>query len=131
MATGLEVRVPFCDHRLVEYLWNVPWEMKARGGMKGLLKDAMVDIVPATTLERKKSGYPGLQDPAGDAAVIDEALYWTTDVQSPIRGLFDVKKIQEVAADGKPGVNWLNAAHVLIPVVEFGRWIHDYRVSFL
>jgi len=46
MASGLEVRFPFCDHRLVQYLWNVPWSMKSRGGTKRLLKDAMADLLP-------------------------------------------------------------------------------------
>src|SRR5690625_1467832 len=46
MAVGLEVRVPFCDHRLVEYLWNVPWEVKTSGGRKGLLRRAVGDLLP-------------------------------------------------------------------------------------
>src|SRR6266536_373119 len=48
MAVGLEVRVPFCDHRLVEYVWNVPWLVKETGGIeKGLLRKAVADLLPA------------------------------------------------------------------------------------
>ena len=42
MAVGLEVRVPFCDHRLVEYVWNIPWEIKTSGDReKGILRKAL------------------------------------------------------------------------------------------
>jgi asparagine synthase (glutamine-hydrolysing) len=59
MACGLEVRVPFCDHRLVQYLWNIPWEYKSmKGREKGLLRQAMKDILPEDVLWRKKSPYP-------------------------------------------------------------------------
>ena len=45
MATGLEVRVPFCDHRIAEYAWNIPWDIKNLGGMeKGILRLAMSRI---------------------------------------------------------------------------------------
>ena len=41
MYSGLEVRVPFCDHQLLEYVWNIPWEMKSRDGVRKLvLRDA-------------------------------------------------------------------------------------------
>ncbi|MBZ4322017.1 asparagine synthase (glutamine-hydrolyzing) [Streptomyces huiliensis] len=59
MATGLEVRVPFCDHRLVEYVYNTPWDVKTPGGdPKGLLKRAASGLVPDSVLRRRKSPYP-------------------------------------------------------------------------
>ncbi|OHT89020.1 asparagine synthase (glutamine-hydrolyzing) [Mycobacteroides saopaulense] len=70
MATGLEVRVPFCDHRLIEYVWNVPWEIKTVGGQeKGLLRRAVADLLPQEVLERRKSGFPPNPDPNYLAAV--------------------------------------------------------------
>ncbi|MEU1910744.1 asparagine synthase C-terminal domain-containing protein [Streptomyces massasporeus] len=63
MAAGLEVRAPFCDHRLVEYVHNTPWDLKTPGGdPKGLLKRATRDIVPRSVLERRKSPYPTTAD---------------------------------------------------------------------
>ncbi len=64
MAVGLEVRVPFCDHRLVEYIYNTPWSMKTYDGReKSLLRGAVKDVLPDSVLWRAKSAYPSTQDP--------------------------------------------------------------------
>ena len=65
MYSGLEVRVPFCDYRIAEYLYGVPWQFKDWGGReKGLLRKAMEGILPEEVLWRKKSPYPKTFDPA-------------------------------------------------------------------
>lgn len=59
MAVGLEVRVPFCDHRLVEYVFNIPWEIKTSGDReKGILRKALRGILPDEILYRKKAPIP-------------------------------------------------------------------------
>jgi asparagine synthase (glutamine-hydrolysing) len=64
MAVGLEVRVPFCDHRLVEYVYNAPWALKTYDGReKSLLRGAARDVLPRSVVERVKSPYPSTQDP--------------------------------------------------------------------
>ncbi|MGH3784542.1 MAG: asparagine synthase (glutamine-hydrolyzing) [Pseudonocardiaceae bacterium] len=64
MAVGLEVRVPFCDHRLVEYVYNTPWSLKTFDGReKSLLRAAAADLLPQSILQRVKSPYPSTQDP--------------------------------------------------------------------
>ncbi|MFH8751958.1 asparagine synthase (glutamine-hydrolyzing) [Streptomyces rimosus] len=64
MAAGLEVRVPFCDHRLVEYVYNTPWSMKTFDGReKSLLRAATQDRLPRSVVERAKNFYPSTQDP--------------------------------------------------------------------
>lgn len=64
MAFGLEVRLPFCDHHLVEYVWNIPWTMKKHGNReKGLLRYALKDLLPKQIVERKKSPYPKTHHP--------------------------------------------------------------------
>jgi len=64
MAVGLEVRVPFCDHRLVDYVYNTPWSLKTYDGMeKSLLRGAVEDLLPASVARRPKSPYPSTQDP--------------------------------------------------------------------
>jgi asparagine synthase (glutamine-hydrolysing) len=65
MAVGLEVRVPFCDHRLVEYVYNTPWAMKSFDGReKSLLRGAARDVLPESVVQRVKSPYPSTQNPA-------------------------------------------------------------------
>ncbi|GAA5157154.1 asparagine synthase (glutamine-hydrolyzing) [Pseudonocardia eucalypti] len=64
MAVGLEVRVPFCDHRLVEYVYNAPWAVKSFDGReKSLLREATRDVLPRSVADRVKSPYPSTQDP--------------------------------------------------------------------
>ena len=64
MFSSLEVRVPFCDHRIAQYLYGVPWEFKDyRGQEKGLLRQAMTGVLPEEVLWRKKSPYPKTHDP--------------------------------------------------------------------
>ncbi|MCK9907016.1 asparagine synthase C-terminal domain-containing protein, partial [Frankia sp. Cpl3] len=70
MAASLEARVPFCDHRLVEYVWNIPWEMKTyQNREKGILRKALEGILPDDVLYRKKSPYPKTHNPAYTDAV--------------------------------------------------------------
>lgn len=64
MYTGFELRVPFCDYRLAEYVWNIPWELKALNGReKGLLRYICKDFLPSEIVDRKKSPYPKTHNP--------------------------------------------------------------------
>ncbi|MEV4144187.1 asparagine synthase (glutamine-hydrolyzing) [Amycolatopsis sp. NPDC049691] len=70
MAVGLEVRVPFCDHRLVEYVYNTPWSLKTFDGReKSLLRHATKHVLPESVAQRVKSPYPSTQDPGYAAAL--------------------------------------------------------------
>jgi asparagine synthase (glutamine-hydrolysing) len=74
MAVGLEVRVPFCDHRLVSYVYNAPWALKTYDGReKSLLRGATRDLLPQSVVERVKSPYPSTQDPHYAAALQRQA----------------------------------------------------------
>ncbi|MFD4604723.1 asparagine synthase (glutamine-hydrolyzing) [Streptomyces sp. NPDC058464] len=73
MAVGLEVRVPFCDHRLVEYVYNAPWALKSFDGReKTLLREATRDVLPQSVYDRVKSPYPSTQDPEYGRALQDQ-----------------------------------------------------------
>ena len=64
MYNGFELRVPFCDYRLAEYVWNIPWEWKAyKGREKGLLRFVSQDFLPEEIIYRKKSPYPKTHNP--------------------------------------------------------------------
>src|ERR1700745_968634 len=70
MAVGLEVRVPFCDHRLVDYVFNIPWHLKTFDGReKCILRAATRKLLPDSIVERQKNPYPSTQDPAYEKAL--------------------------------------------------------------
>ena len=94
MACGLEVRVPFTDHRLVEYVWNVPWAMKEAGGMeKGLLRTAAAGLLPADLLNRRKSIYPGAADQAYERAIDAQLRDLLRQPQAPLFDLIDRERL--------------------------------------
>ncbi|MFF0739940.1 asparagine synthase (glutamine-hydrolyzing) [Streptomyces sp. NPDC004111] len=100
MAASLEVRVPFADHRLVEYLWNVPWSLKNTGGVpKGLLRRAVGDLLPDSVLHRPKSGYPASSAPGYGRALRDgvEELLLR---DSPLFDLVDRAEVKRRLAAG-------------------------------
>ena len=67
MAVGLEVRIPYCDHRLVEYVFSTPWAYKTFDGReKSLLRAATADLLPQSVVQRVKCPYPAIQDPTYD-----------------------------------------------------------------
>ncbi|RSN69756.1 asparagine synthase (glutamine-hydrolyzing) [Actinomadura sp. WAC 06369] len=90
MAVGLEVRVPFCDHRLVEYVYNAPWEQKTYDGKeKSLLRGASLDLLPASVAERVKSPYPSTQDPSYAQALQVQCKDLLADPSHPVFELID------------------------------------------
>ena len=89
MAVGLEVRVPFCDHRLVEYVFNAPWSLKTFDGReKSLLRQATADVLPRSVVERVKSPYPSTQDP-NYAAELQKQAAEVIDQDGPEVGLLN------------------------------------------
>jgi len=84
MHHGLEVRVPFCDYRIAEYLYGVPWEYKDyRGREKGLLRHAVADLLPPEILQRKKSPYPKTFDPRYEQ-IMERRLRRLMEQDSPL-----------------------------------------------
>jgi asparagine synthase (glutamine-hydrolysing)/amidotransferase len=97
MAAGLEVRVPFCDHRLVQYVFNVPWAWKSFDGReKSLLRAAVADLLPRSVLERAKTPYPATQDSAYEAALRAELARIEADPGAPVRPLLDQARVRRL-----------------------------------
>lgn len=97
MASGLEVRVPFCDHRIVEYVWNIPWEMKNRDNVsKNVLREAAYGILPENIRLRKKSPYPKTHNPFYEAEVKAKLKEIVEDPNSPILALCERGKLMDV-----------------------------------
>lgn len=136
-TVGLDMRIPFCDHRLVEYVWNIPWKLKTEGGLKGLLKKAVEDIVPISTLNRKKSAYPHNQDKDYESGLIKEVKEILADSSSSMTDIFDVPKLTEfihkmetnsLSATDFPGGS--SPAFMLVHIVELDKWMKNYNVKF-
>ncbi|WP_312932435.1 asparagine synthase (glutamine-hydrolyzing) [Stutzerimonas nitrititolerans] len=95
MAVGLEVRVPFCDHRLVDYAFNIPWEMKAFDGReKSILRAATRDLLPESIADRVKSPYPSTQDPAYEQALRTSLAQIMASEDAPVRALLDASQVK-------------------------------------
>ncbi|MFA9380157.1 MAG: asparagine synthase (glutamine-hydrolyzing) [Acetanaerobacterium sp.] len=135
MASGLEVRVPFADHRLVEYLYNVPWDMKYRGEqVKALLKDAAGDILPAEVLGRKKSPYPKTHHPGYEKELIAELKTILSDRYAPLHELVDTKALaalMESKSDlGRPWFGQLMAVPQMYAyLIEVNYWLERYGIE--
>ena len=97
MYNGFEIRVPFCDYRLVEYVWNIPWELKALNGReKGLLRYIMKDALPSEIVDRKKSPYPKTHNPTYLKKVKQMLNSIMQDPNAPINILFNRDYITEI-----------------------------------
>ncbi|RSO10270.1 asparagine synthase (glutamine-hydrolyzing) [Streptomyces sp. WAC 06783] len=124
MAVGLEVRVPFCDHRLVEYTFNVPWSMKFFDGKeKSLLRAATRDLLPRSIVERKKSAYPVSHDPRYDAALRAEFEKLAADSNAPVHSLIDHGGVRQQTGDGWPNRIGLEF------MVQLNSWLENHELK--
>ncbi len=134
MHTGLEARVPLADHRIVEYVWNVPWSMKCRNGqVKGLLREASRGLLPDEVLFRKKSPYPKTYDPAYEGLLKKRLLEVLQDSSSPLSDFIDLKKTKaflECPSDyGRPFYGQLMAGPQLLAyLLQINYWLERYRI---
>ncbi|WP_067140963.1 asparagine synthase (glutamine-hydrolyzing) [Microtetraspora malaysiensis] len=129
MAVGLEVRVPFCDHRLVEYVFNTPWAMKTFDGReKSLLRAATGDVLPRSVVERRKSPYPSTQDPAYERALQVESARLLSRDDLAIAPLLDLAKARNVL-DHEVGTTSLQENRTAMEqLVQFNAWMEEYGV---
>jgi asparagine synthase (glutamine-hydrolysing)/amidotransferase len=129
MAVGLEVRVPFCDHRLIEYVFNVPWEMKTFDGKeKSLLRSAVADLLPTSILERVKTPYPATQDPGYENALRTELRELLADPDAPARPLLDLDKARALAAKDSGAVSRAYDRGSLEMALWLNRWLRTNDV---
>jgi asparagine synthase (glutamine-hydrolysing) len=126
MAVGLEVRVPFCDHRLVEYVFNTPWAMKTFDGReKSLLRAAVSDIVPESILRRPKSPYPATQDPAYEQALRDQLSGILSDWNAPVLPLLDRSAIRQILMGPAPKATSTMTRYAMEMVLDLNEWLNS------
>jgi asparagine synthase (glutamine-hydrolysing) len=134
MAYGLEVRVPFCDHHLVEYVWNVPWNMKCAGQReKGLLREAMKGILPDEIVQRKKSPYPKTHHPEYLATMQRDVLRLTEDANAPVFQLLDRKAVRSFVEQdlSRKHFPWFGQLMNVPALLAYWLQLNDWLIRYL
>lgn len=131
MYSGLEVRVPFCDYRLAEYLYNVPWEFKDyRGREKGLLREAMKDRLPDRVLHRKKSPYPKTHNPAFLDAVTKK-LRNIISQPTPLTDFVKKEALEQLLTHSEH-IPWygqlMNLPQTIAYFIQLDYWLRRYNI---
>lgn len=127
MAVGLEVRVPFCDHRLVEYVYNTPWALKSFDGReKSLLREATADVLPKSVYDRVKSPYPSTQDPKYAIALQDHAKDLLARPSHRVFDLVDRERVSRAAHREGPQINHA-ARRGLERTLDLALWLDMYN----
>jgi asparagine synthase (glutamine-hydrolysing) len=128
MAVGLEIRVPYCDHRLVQYLYDAPWALKTLGGReKGLLRAAAAPMLPAGVLQRRKSHYPTVLDTRYDEMLRTQCADLAGRPGARVFDLVDRNKVTWLvkAGDSPATAHVVRRSREL--VVSLDRWLELYR----
>ncbi|WNI33514.1 asparagine synthase (glutamine-hydrolyzing) [Streptomyces sp. ITFR-6] len=132
MAVGLEVRVPFCDHRLVEYVYNTPWSLKSFDGReKSLLREATADVLPKSVYDRVKSPYPSTQDPKYALALQGHAKDLLARPSHPVFDLVDRDRVTRAAQHDAPQITQASRRG-LERTLDLALWLDLYKpdISF-
>lgn len=135
MHTGLEARVPIADYRILEYVFNVPWEMKCKNQVvKGLLREAGKSYLPMEVLYRKKSPYPKTYHPEYEKMLGRHLTQILENTKSPIRQFLDEKKVRQFIESpsdyGKPWYGQLMAGPQLLAfMIQINYWLTAYKIK--
>ncbi|MBQ1474624.1 MAG: asparagine synthase (glutamine-hydrolyzing) [Ruminococcus sp.] len=135
MWSGLEVRVPFCDARLVDYAYNMPWELKAYSGReKGIIRKAFEDILPKEIVYRKKSPYPKTHHPVYMKLCADKVREILADRSRKINSLISAEGVEEIIERPdslrSPWYGQLmKAPQILAYLIELDDWLENYHVT--
>lgn len=134
MYHGLEARVPFADHRIVEYLYNVPWHLKFMGDMeKGLLRHAAKGLLPDSVLFRKKSPYPKTYNPNYERLLKKAFAKILVTGDEPVSRLIDVNRarsfLETPMSYAKPWYGQLMAGPQLLAYyLQINMWMKEYGI---
>lgn len=133
MASSVEVRVPFADHRILEYVYNVPWEIKFENGAeKALLRNAMAEYLPEKNLYRKKSPYPKTQNPKYEELVRTALTERLRHPDSPLGQMLNRRQFDSfLQSDSETWFGQLMSKPQLLAwLLQFDFWAERYQVNF-
>ncbi len=134
MWSGLEVRVPYADHRIAQYVFNTPWPFKCpHGESKGLLRDAAEGLLPPEVLHRKKSPYPKTHNPGYEAILKERLSQVLQDSAQPIHKLLSQDAVEGLLHQtydyGKPWFGQLMAGpQMLAYLLQINDWMLRYQI---
>lgn len=132
MASGVEVRVPFADHRLIQYVYNVPWEIKFKGQVeKALLRSAMEDYLPECFLNRKKSPYPKTHHPIYEQKVANRLSEVLADKDCRLNELISKSALEQILQSDN--VTWfgqlMSRPQLIAWLIQLEIWLRHYDIS--
>ena len=135
MYSGLEVRVPFCDYRIAEYLYGVPWEFKDHQGYeKGLLRHAVCDLLPDEILRRKKSPYPKTHDPKYTAMVEDRLRLVLQSKDAPLFRIVRRASVSRLLDEEYPWPWYgqlMRRSQTIAYLLQINTWLRTYNVELV
>lgn len=138
MGASLEVRVPFADYRIIEYLYNIPWEMKYHNNVeKGLLREALKDIVPMEILTRKKNPYPKTHNPVFTKIVTELLKSRLTNKNSILYEIFNEKALLSLLDENNESFNrpWfgqlMTRPQLIAYLYQFDMWFNEYNLNIV
>ncbi|MBQ5565284.1 MAG: asparagine synthetase B, partial [Clostridia bacterium] len=132
-----EVRVPFCDHRIVSYAYNMPWELKALNNReKGIVREAFSDLLPESIVWRKKSPYPKTHNPLYFKLACDGAIKVINDKNSPLNYFLNQEGVWDIIHNPE-GISspWygqlMKAPQILAYIAQIDYWLKKYKVQII
>lgn len=135
MRASLEARVPFADTKLIEYLWNVPWEYKFHNNKeKGLLRDAFKDLLPESIYNRKKNPYPKTHNPEYTKIITNLLKKRLKKKNCILYKIFDKDKLNELINTGGNSFKnpWfgqlMTGPQLLAYLYQFDIWAEHYNI---
>ena len=134
MYSAVEVRVPFADHRILEYVFNVPWRIKFGNGVeKSLLRHAMEGYLPDRVLWRKKSPYPKTHNPAYEQKVRQMLSERLARKDGFLAATVDRRRLAALL-DGENGT-WfgqlMGRPQLIAWLCQLDIWFEHYRVKLV
>ena len=135
MYSGLEVRVPFCDYRIAEYLYGVPWAFKDHMGKeKGLLRTAMEGLLPEEVLWRKKSPYPKTMDPKYLELVSSRMEKLLENKNAPLFQLVSKDAVGRILTE-EPLWPWygqlMRRPQTIAYLLQVNTWLEQYHIDLI
>jgi asparagine synthase (glutamine-hydrolysing) len=135
MRSSLEIRVPFTNYKLIDYVYNIPWEMKNFNNQeKGILREAFKDLLPVEILDRKKSPYPKTYDPNYTSLIEQLLIKILIDKNSRLNELVDLEYVIEIlnSDDDKFSRPWfgqlMTRPQLMAYIIQIDMWLKEYNI---